>query len=30
MGEEEGRIAFLVQRDGQEAAVVWIFRTMRI
>ena len=30
MREEEGRITFLVQRDGLEAAVGWVSRTMRI
>ena len=27
---EEGRIALLVQRDGLEAAVEWVSRTLRI
>ena len=27
---EEGRIAFLVQRDGRDAALEWVSRTRRI
>ena len=30
MGEERGRIEFLVRRDGLMAAVAWVDRTMRI
>lgn len=30
MGEEKGRIEFLVRRDGVEAAAGWVDRTMRI
>ena len=27
---EEGRITFLVQRDGRDAALEWVTRTLRI
>jgi hypothetical protein len=30
MGEEPGRIEFLVRRDGVDAAVVLVDRTMRV